>query len=103
MTPSNDLNVIFSQSAAVKEIHNVRKQSLETSQQFVAQQAETKKKEQKTKIEKLQPTADWIEIHSDERQRGDSGSDRQPQKEAEEEDAQEEISPGEGKLIDITV
>jgi len=47
MASTGDINIVLGQGSAIKEVHNVRKQSLELSQQFVAQRTEVKKKEEK--------------------------------------------------------
>ena len=45
MASTTDMNIVLGQGNAVKEVHNVRKQNLELNQQFVAQQTEEKKRE----------------------------------------------------------
>ena len=55
MPGTADLNIVIGQGAAIKEVHNVKKQNLEMSQQFVAQKEEDKKKEDKSKVQKFAP------------------------------------------------
>jgi len=101
MASTTDMNIILGQGNAIKEVHNVRKQSLELGQQFAAQQAEDKKKEERTKVQEL-PTESRIEIKGDEeKEKGQEPEDNQkgPKKER----SQEESNATEGTLIDIKV
>jgi hypothetical protein len=101
MAGTTDMNIIIGQGNAIKEVHNVRKQSLELGQQFTAQEAEEKKKEDKTKVQEL-PTENRIEIKGDEekkKRQEQEDSQKGPKKEQ----SQEEPNVAEGILIDIKV
>ena len=65
MAATTNMNIILGQGNAVKEVHNVRKQTLEMNQQFVAQENEGKKKEDKAKVQKFE-AADKVEIQEEE-------------------------------------
>ena len=50
MASDTNLNIVLSQGHAVKNIYNVKKQSLELQQQFAAQHTEVKEKRKKEKV-----------------------------------------------------
>jgi len=64
MTSPDNMSGVLRQSSAIPEVHNVRKQSLEMSQQFMAQNTETKKKEDKSKVQGSK-TKNRIEMKQD--------------------------------------
>ena len=65
MAATTNMNIILGQGNAVNEVHNVKKQNLEMNQQFVAQETDGKKKEDKTKVQKFE-AADKVAIQEDE-------------------------------------
>ena len=65
MASTTDMNIVLGQGNAVKEVHNVRKQNLELNQQFVAQQTEEKKKEDRVKVQEFE-TAKRVAIEEHE-------------------------------------
>ena len=65
MASTTDMNIVLGQGNAIKEVHNVRKQSLELNQQFVAQKAEDKKKEDQSKVQQSE-AENRVEIKGDE-------------------------------------
>ena len=99
MSGITHMNVIIGQGNTVKEVHNVKKQSLEMNQQFVAQHSEDTKKEEKSKVEEFE-TKNRIEIKKEKekkkykkRNKRNSNADNQKEK--------RDLS--EGTLIDIRV
>jgi hypothetical protein len=64
MAATTNMNIILGQGNAVNEVHNVRKQNLEMNQQFVAQETEGKKKEDKVKVQKFE-AADKVAIQEE--------------------------------------
>ena len=99
MTGTTDMNIVLGQGNAIKEVHNIRKQSLELNQQFIAQKTEDEKKEDKSKIKKFD-TGNRIEVKADEEKKGGSEDNR---KDSKKERTKEESNLSEGNLIDITV
>ncbi len=99
MPSSTDMNIILGQGAAIKEVHNVKKQNLEFNQQFVAQNTEDKKKEDKSKVQEFE-TSNRIDIKKDkEKKKGKKGNKKDSKKKKQ----KEKINLSEGKIIDITV
>ncbi len=98
---STGMNIILSKGSAIKDVHNVRKQNPELTQQFVAQQTEDKKKKDKVKVQKLE-AKDRIEIKNKKDKRDKEGKKRDKRGVGEEK-SEEEISISEGHLIDIKV
>jgi len=101
MSGLTDTNIVLGQGNAIKEVHNIRRQDLELNQQFIAQKAEGKKKEEKSKVQDFE-RGDRIDIKGEEeRKRGeDSRYDKRgPKKE------KTNNVPGsqEKRLIDIKV
>ena len=102
MASTTDMNIVLGQGNAIKEVHNVRKQSLELNQQFVAQKAEDKKKEDQSKVQQSE-AENRVEIKGDEERekRKDPEDDQKdPEKEKLKEDDQ---FSGKKHLIDIKV
>ena len=64
MAATTNMNIILGQGNAVNEVHNVKKQNLEINQQFVAQETESQKKKDQSKIQKLEH-GDKVKIKSD--------------------------------------
>jgi hypothetical protein len=103
MASTTDMNIVIGQGNAIKEVHNVRKQSLELNQQFVAQQTEQKKKEDRVTIQEFEsPQRIGIEEEEqgDKRDKKNFGDDRRDSKEKQ---SGEESEQPEGSLIDIKV
>lgn len=92
------MNIILGQGTSIKEIHNVKKQNLEFSQQFVAQKTEDTKKEDKSKVQEFD-TKNRIEIQKDPEKKKDSKGKRRRNNPAHDE---EERSSGENQ-IDIRI
>jgi len=101
MASTTDMNIVLSQGDAVKEVHNVRKENLELNQQFVAQETENKKKEEKLKVRESE-TENRIEIRSDEEKKN-KGNPGNNQKGSNKEQSEEEFDLSDGKLIDVRV
>ena len=99
MTSTSNMNIILGQGAAVKEIHNIRKQNLELSQQFIAQTTVEQKKKDKLKVQRADDTSK-IEADKDEAKKERSDGDPQDPQEENQEDL---FAKTEGNLIDITV
>ena len=103
MASTTDMNIVIGQGNAIKEVHNVRKQSLELNQQFVAQQTEQKKKEDRVTVQEFEsPQRIGIEEEEQEDKRGKKnfGDD---QRDSKEKQSGEESDQPEGSLIDIKV
>jgi len=101
MATTTDMNIVLGQGNAVKEVHNVRKQNLELNQQFVAQQTEEKKREDRVKVQEFETAKRVaIEEHEEEKNKGGSEQDR---KRSKKEQSEEASNPSEGNLIDIRV
>ena len=102
MVSDTNLNAVISQGNAVTEVHNVRKNVLDSNQQFMAQHADDQQKEERSKVAQTQ-SGDKIEITGDERRES-----RDEGKQEKDERPQERVKPlepssMEGKLIDIKV
>lgn len=102
MASDTNLNAVISQGNAVTEVHNVRKSVLDSNQHFLAQSADDKQKEERSKVAQTQ-SGDRIEIRGDDpresKDEGKPGKDRRPQEKAKPEDP----APMGGNLIDIKV
>jgi hypothetical protein len=83
MASTTDMNIVIGQGNAIKEVHNVRKQSLELNQQFVPQKIGIEEEEQ-----------------GDKRDKKNFGDD---QRDSKEKQSGEESDQPEGSLIDIKV
>jgi len=101
MASTTDMNIVLGQGNAVKEVQNVRKQNLELNQQFVAQQTEEKKREDRVKIQEFE-TAKKIGIEEDEEKKKKKGSG-QDEKGSKKKQSEEASNLSEGNLIDIRV
>ena len=103
MASTTDMNIVIGQGNAVKEVHNVRKQNLELNQQFVAQQTEQKKKEDRVTVQEFESTQ-RIAIEEEEKEdKRNKKSFREDQKDSKEKQSSEESDQSEGSLIDIKV
>lgn len=101
MAGTTDINIVMGQGDAIKEVHNIRKQSLELNQQFIAQKTEDEKKEDKSKVKEFD-TGNRIEVKADEEKKKKNGPEDN-QKDSKKEKMKEESDVVEGNLIDITV
>jgi hypothetical protein len=105
MASTTDMNIVLGQGNAIKEVHNVRKQSLELNQQFVVQKTEDKKKEDRSRIQEFDSSS-RIEIKADEEKEkekeGRPGSEDK-EKGSRKEHSEEESDLSGGSLIDIKV
>ncbi len=101
MSSTSNINMVLSQGSAIKEIHNVRKQSLELNQQYVAQHAEIRKKEHKGKV--LESNAgSHVEIR-DENEKNKMKKQDQKENNPSEDTTDNESKPSDEHIIDITV
>jgi uncharacterized protein HemX len=101
MAATTNMNIILGQGNAVNEVHNVRKQNLEMNQQFVAQETEGKKKEDKVKVQKFEAT-DKVAIQEDEEKRDKKDAKDKRKKTTKRKTKKKTASP-EGHRIDIRV
>jgi len=101
MAGTTDINIVLGQGNAIKEVHNIRKQSLELNQQFIAQKTENEKKEDKSKVKEFD-TGNRIEAKTDEEKKK-NGDSEDNQKDSKKEKTEEKSNLSEGNLIDITV
>jgi hypothetical protein len=103
MASTTDMNIVIGQGNAIKEVHNVRKQSLELNQQFVAQQTEQKKKEDRVTVQEFE-SPQRIGIEEEEQgEKRDKKSFGDDQRDSKEKQSGEESDQPEGSLIDIKV
>jgi len=99
MASTTNMNIILGQGSAIKEVHNVKKQNLEISQQVVAQNIEEKKKEEKDKVQDF-GESNRIDIKNDqEKKKGKKDNKRGAIKKKQE----EKNNLSERTIIDITV
>jgi hypothetical protein len=99
MASTTNMNIILGQGSAIKEVHNVKKQNLEISQQVVAQNIEGEKKEEKDKVQDFEKS-NRIDIKNDqEKKKGKKDNKRGAIKKKQE----EKNNLSEGNIIDITV
>lgn len=101
MSGTTDMNIVLSQGAAVKEVQNVRKQTLDLNQQYVVQHAEVLRKEDKEKVPEPKP-GNHVEI-SKENEMKNMKEHKEGQNDCEEDPADEETEPLGDHIIDITV
>lgn len=100
MATTTDMNIVLGQGNAIKEVHNARKQVLELNQQFVAQQTEEKKKEDKAKVQGFK-TENRIEVKGDEgKKKNDPEYNKKDSKQGK---TDEETNLSEGSIIDIKI
>lgn len=101
MAATTNVNIILGQGNAVNEIHNVRKQNLELNQQFVAQETEGKKKEDKAKVQKFE-AADQVVMQEDEEKKDKKETKDKRKRKAKVQTREKSASSG-GHRIDIRV
>ena len=99
MSGTTHMNVILGQGNAIKEVHNVKKQNLEMNQQFIAQQSEDVKKDDKSKVEEFE-TKNRIEIKKEKEKEEDQKGNKEK---SNNENQEEKRNLSEGTLIDIRV
>ncbi len=101
MSITNDMNIIIGQGTAIKEVHNVKKQSLEINQQFIAQETDDKKKEKKSKVQELEAENKIVASRDeDEKKNKDQKSNKRG---LPKEGKVEDNNLPEGNIIDIMV
>jgi hypothetical protein len=101
MASTTDMNIILGQGSTIREVHNVRKQNLELNQQYIAQQSEEKKKEDRARVQEFDAD-NRIELEGDEEKKKKKGS-KDGKKGSRKENGKEERLLSEGSLIDIKV
>ena len=101
MASTANMNIILGQGDAIKEVHNVRKQSLELNQHFVAQKTEDKRKEEKAKVQEFE-AENRIEIKDDEEKKDKAGTEENKNG-SKRKQSSEESDLSEGTFIDIKV
>ena len=68
MAATTNMKIILGQGNAIHEVHSVRKQNLELNQQFVANETEGKKREDKAKVQEFE-VSDKVVIQEDDQKR----------------------------------
>jgi hypothetical protein len=101
MAATTNMNIILGQGNAVNEVHNVRKQNLEMNQQFVAQETEGKKKEDKAKVQKFEAT-DKVAIREDKEEKDKKDPKNKSKSKTKRKTKGKSVSAG-GNRIDIRV
>ncbi len=101
MAATTNMNIIIGQGNAVNEVHNIRKQNLEMNQQFVAQETQGKKKEDKVKVQKFE-ASDKVAIQEDEEKRDKKGPKGKRKRSTKRKSKGKSVSSG-GNRIDIRV
>jgi len=102
MVGTANMNIVIGQGNAVKEVHNVRRQSLEMNQQVAAQNTEEKKKEEKAKVDTFE-TRNKIEVKDDDEKQKAQTSLKKKKKSGENNEKEGAPVSSEGQLLDITV
>ncbi len=101
MTSADNMSGVLRQSSAIPEVHNIRKQTLEMSQQFMAQNTETQKKEAKSKVQGSE-TKSRVEMKQDQEPKNQKGKQKK-KRAAEKEKSQPQSTLPPKKIIDIIV
>jgi hypothetical protein len=101
MSSTTNINIVLNQGAAVKEIQNVRKQTLDLNQQYVAQQTEIHKRQEKEKVPELK-SADYVKIEK-ENEKKNLNDRKQGQQNPAKDTSEGETAPSGEHFIDITV
>jgi hypothetical protein len=106
MAADTSLNAVISQGGAVAEVHNLRKNVLDSNQQFLAQHVDDKKKEERSKVAETH-SGDKIEIRGDERresrEEGKQGKSGKPHGQPQKKGIPADPSSTDKNLIDIKV
>jgi hypothetical protein len=103
MSGTTDMNIIIGQGTTIKEVHNVKKQNLEINQQFVAQNSENQKGEEKSKVQEYE-TNNRLEIKKEEEEDEEEKKGPNKRKKDKHTEKQEnESNSTEGNVIDIRV
>jgi len=74
LSSTADLNIVLRQGDAIKEMYNARRQNLDLNQQFVAQRAENKEREERSKVSESEPE-NRVEISPDEKRQDTGGKE----------------------------
>jgi len=100
MASISDMNIVIGQGNAIKEVQNVKRQTLELNQQYVSRQAEEKQKKSEKEIQESDETkkVDEQKEESDGKKRDDE--DEQDRKRKIKKDGRKPLKSG---LIDIKV
>lgn len=101
MAGTTNMNIVLSGGSAVKEIHNTRKQSLDLNQQYVVQNAESRKKKDKEKIQEVKAD-NRIEIGK-EKENKNKGEKKQQESDPKADGAEDKAASLSDRLIDIVV
>jgi hypothetical protein len=99
MEGTTDINIVLGQADAIKEVHSVRKQTLESSQQFMAQETKEKSKREKEKVKEFEPEK-RIDADAEKQQEADQEGEENGRGKKQ---SDKESSHSEGTLIDIKV
>jgi hypothetical protein len=99
MSGTTHMNAILGQGNTIKEVHNVKKQNLEMNQQFIAQQSEGIKKEDKSKVQEFEAKNKIESKKEKEKKENQKGNEKHSNNENQE----EKRNLSEEKLIDIRV
>ena len=99
MSSASNMNMVLNQGSVVKEMYNVKKQSLEPQQQINVQVTQEKRHENKSKIDRSQ-TDNRVEPDPQGGGKDDDDRRRKDPKPRRENKAPESF-PGEDNLIDI--
>ena len=102
MAADTNLNAVIGQGSAIAEVQNIRKNVLDSNQQFLAQHADDKKKEEHSRVAET-PEGDKIEIKGDERRESNGEGRQEKNRGSEEKGKPREPASMQGKLIDIKV
>lgn len=100
MPGTSDMNIIIGQGDSIKEVYNIRKQNLELNQPYIAQQMESKRKEEKAKV-KEPPREDRIEVKHEKEESRKFKENSEKKDKNEKEDKQD--TDEEERLIDIRI
>lgn len=101
MSGITDTNIVLGQGSAIKQVHNVGRQALELNQQFVAQKAEDKEKEDKSKVQNFE-AGNRIEVKGYEEKKNRK-EPKYDEKGSQKEKPKEDSDLPEERLIDIKV
>jgi len=74
LSSTSDLNILLRQGDAVKEMYNARRENLDLNQQFVAQKAENKEREERSKVPESEPE-NRVEMSLDEKRQDTDGKE----------------------------
>jgi hypothetical protein len=101
MSGTTHMNVILGQGNTIKEVHNVKKQNLEMNQQFIAQESEDTKREDKSKVEEFE-AKNRIEVKT-KKEKENKKNKKNNKRKSNNKNREDKRNLSEGKLIDIRV